>query len=141
MKLFSYPAGAKVGGQELSERTVLPAQAFEVGDVQYGVEVLSLWTTGMLAAIGAKPVVEDPVEVDHEPGEPADVDEGVIVYRTYPNATFSQNLHDARLAGIAEKKRAAYQAEADPLFFKWQRGEATKEAWEAKVAEIKARYA
>jgi len=34
----------------------------------------------------------------------------------------------------------AYQTEADPLFFKWQRGEATKEQWLAKVAEIKERY-
>ena len=41
----------------------------------------------------------------------------------------------------AERKRvAAYAAEADPLFFKSQRGEATTAEWEAKVAEIKARY-
>ena len=33
----------------------------------------------------------------------------------------------------------AYRAEADPLFFKAQRGEATLEEWQAKVAEIKAR--
>ena len=42
---------------------------------------------------------------------------------------------------IAERRRAAaYAAEADPLFFKSQRGEATTAEWEAKVAEIKARY-
>ena len=41
----------------------------------------------------------------------------------------------------AERQRAAtYAAEADPLFFKSQRGEATTAEWEAKVAEIKARY-
>lgn len=41
----------------------------------------------------------------------------------------------------AERQRAAaYVAEADPLFFKAQRGEATMEEWQAKVAEIKARY-
>jgi hypothetical protein len=34
----------------------------------------------------------------------------------------------------------AYQQEADPLFFMSQRGEATVEEWQAKVAEIKARY-
>jgi hypothetical protein len=34
----------------------------------------------------------------------------------------------------------AYKAEADPLFFKAQRGEATTEEWQAKVAEIKARF-
>jgi hypothetical protein len=34
----------------------------------------------------------------------------------------------------------AYVAEADPLFFKAQRGEGTMEEWETKVAEIKTRY-
>ena len=37
-------------------------------------------------------------------------------------------------------RASAYQAEADPLFFKSQRGEATTAEWKAKVAEIKARY-
>jgi hypothetical protein len=41
----------------------------------------------------------------------------------------------------AEANRAAaYAAEADPLFFKAQRGEATTDEWTAKVAEIKARF-
>ena len=41
----------------------------------------------------------------------------------------------------AEANRAAaYQLEADPLFFKAQRGEATTDEWTAKVAEIKARF-
>lgn len=37
-------------------------------------------------------------------------------------------------------RRVAYVAEADPLFFKAQRGEATLGEWQAKVDEIKARY-
>jgi hypothetical protein len=37
-------------------------------------------------------------------------------------------------------RAAAYRQEADPLFFKAQRGEATTEQWLAKVAEIKAQY-
>ncbi len=41
---------------------------------------------------------------------------------------------------IEALRRAAYQAEADPLFFKSQRGEATQADWLAKVAEIKARF-
>ena len=41
----------------------------------------------------------------------------------------------------AEANRAsAYATEADPLFFKAQRGEATMDEWNAKVAEIRARY-
>jgi len=42
---------------------------------------------------------------------------------------------------IAQKQRAAaYTVEADPLFFKAQRGEATMDEWNAKVAEIRARF-
>lgn len=39
-----------------------------------------------------------------------------------------------------EQRRYAYQQEADPLFFKWQRNEATKEEWLSKIAEIKLRF-
>jgi hypothetical protein len=37
-------------------------------------------------------------------------------------------------------RQAAYAAESDPIFFMAQRGEATMEEWQAKIAEIKARY-
>jgi len=47
-------------------------------------------------------------------------------------------LEPARIA--TENRRAAYIAEADPLFFKAQRGEATMKDWQAKVAEIKERF-
>ena len=47
-------------------------------------------------------------------------------------------LEPARIA--TENRRAAYITEADPLFFKAQRGEATMEEWQAKVAEIKTRF-
>ena len=41
---------------------------------------------------------------------------------------------------IEALRRAAYQVEADPLFFKAQRGEATQADWLAKAEEIKARF-
>jgi len=41
---------------------------------------------------------------------------------------------------ITALRRQAYISEADPLFFKAQRGEATHEEWLAKVSEIKERY-
>lgn len=47
-------------------------------------------------------------------------------------------LEPARIA--TENRRSAYITEADPLFFKAQRGEATMEEWQAKVAEIKTRF-
>ena len=37
-------------------------------------------------------------------------------------------------------RQAAYTQEADPLFFKYQRGEATEQEWLDKVAEIRIRY-
>jgi hypothetical protein len=45
-----------------------------------------------------------------------------------------------QLDHATELRRAAYIAEADPLFFKAQRGEATLQEWQDKVEEIKARY-
>ena len=43
-------------------------------------------------------------------------------------------------AEVDALRHAAYVAESDPLFFQWQRGEATEQAWRDKVAEIQARY-
>ena len=37
-------------------------------------------------------------------------------------------------------RQAAYVTESDPIFFKYQRGEATKEEWLIKIEEIKNRY-
>lgn len=37
-------------------------------------------------------------------------------------------------------RKAAYQSEADPLYFKWQRGESTQQAWLDKIAEIRQRH-
>lgn len=47
---------------------------------------------------------------------------------------------EAIATAVEAARQAAYAAEADPLFFKAQRGEATMDMWQAKVAEIKARY-
>ena len=43
-------------------------------------------------------------------------------------------------AEVEKLRRKAYQEEADPLFFEFQRGDATQQEWLDKVAEIKARY-
>lgn len=45
---------------------------------------------------------------------------------------------DAR--AINQQRQSAYQTESDPLFFKYQRGEATEQDWLDKVAEIKTRF-
>lgn len=41
---------------------------------------------------------------------------------------------------LSDLRAQAYRAEADPLFFKAQRGEATMDEWHAKIAEIKIRF-
>ena len=67
--------------------------------------------------------------------------EGVGPNWLYDGSTFSAPLPYVPTHEEQEAKRAAaYRAEADPLFFKAQRGEATAEEWQAKVAEIKARF-
>lgn len=47
---------------------------------------------------------------------------------------------EAQRMEAQQQRAAAYTAEADPLFFKSQRGEGTIEEWEAKVSEIRTRY-
>jgi len=44
------------------------------------------------------------------------------------------------LASAQRNRAAAYASEADPLFFKYQAGEITKEEWLAKREEIRQRY-
>jgi len=80
------------------------------------------------------------------------------IYQLYPNVvrTVGEDAFDAdgnpvtydRTAVEAEAQRmearqaraAAYASEADPLFFKYQAGEVTKEEWLAKREEIRNRY-
>ena len=44
------------------------------------------------------------------------------------------------VAEVQADRRAAYQAEADPLFFEEHRGEVPEGTHAAKVSEIKARF-
>jgi hypothetical protein len=78
--------------------------------------------------------VDDSLGILDAQGNQVTVDEAAV-------AAEIQRLQLIKNAEQANTKRkAAYIAEADPLFFKAQRGEATMEEWQAKVAEIKARY-
>jgi hypothetical protein len=43
-------------------------------------------------------------------------------------------------AAARTNRHLAFIAEADPIYFAWQRGEATEEDWLAKCAGIRARY-
>lgn len=48
----------------------------------------------------------------------------------------AEKAHDQ----VKRSRQAAYQTEADPLYFGWQRGENTEQDWLDKVADIRARY-
>jgi hypothetical protein len=51
-----------------------------------------------------------------------------------------QSAAAAALADRDQALRAALAVEADPVFFQWQRGEATREDWLDLVDAVKARY-
>lgn len=102
------------------------------------------------ALIDAKGIVENVITLD----DPADytppdgcslvgIDDGVTagIGYTYCDGVFTApplpvpTIDEQRAARIA-----AYTREADPIYFKSQRGEATIEEWEAKIEEIKTRF-
>jgi hypothetical protein len=73
-------------------------------------------------------------------GIPVEMTAAEIAERQAQEAAWAAEAN-ARLKAQQEAARAtAYALEADPLFFMSQRGEATLEEWQAKVAEIKARF-
>lgn len=68
-------------------------------------------------------------------GEDAfDIDGNLV---TYDRAAVGQH---AQLMQARQSRAAAFTAEADPLFFQVQRGEASQEDYDQLVAEIRSRY-
>jgi len=57
-----------------------------------------------------------------------------------PETNPDEQEQERKVADAEESRRNAYTLESDPLFFKAQRGEATMQEWEDKVAEIKERF-
>jgi hypothetical protein len=73
-------------------------------------------------------------------GIPVEMTAEEIAERQAQEATWQAEANARLKAQQEASRKAAYTSEADPLFFMSQRGEATVEEWQAKVAEIKARY-
>lgn len=48
--------------------------------------------------------------------------------------------YEAALLARDDALREALVREADPVFFRWQRGECTRDDWLTAVAEVKARF-
>jgi len=65
-----------------------------------------------------------------------------VVRQPTPEELEAEARSEQELASLArdEALRQALAAEADPLFFKWQRGEIGRLDWLAAVAEVKARH-
>jgi hypothetical protein len=56
------------------------------------------------------------------------------------DAAWPQVQYQQQRAEIETQRRNAYTQEADPLFFSYQRGEATEQEWLDAVDSIRVRY-
>jgi len=48
--------------------------------------------------------------------------------------------YNNQVAAVEQARRADYEATSDPLFFEWQRGDGTEQAWLDAVAAVKAAH-
>lgn len=81
--------------------------------------------------------VEAPERMPDETHFNQEIDEAPYLISTPKPADM---VYQAVKAKAEAARAAAYREEADPLFFKAQRGEATMDEWRDKVAEIKQRF-
>lgn len=54
------------------------------------------------------------------------------------DAMWPQVDYETQCATVEAARLTAYEQQSDPLFFKWQRGDATEAEWRAAVAKVKA---
>lgn len=90
-------------GAALAAPTVLAPCRVVIEDVLHGPEICELWTPAELAGLGIKRVVLDQLPVDatgwpYLPGEPVDIEEALLIRRTYPNAVPDAEGSAANLA-------------------------------------------
>ena len=48
--------------------------------------------------------------------------------------------YNNQVAAVENARRADYEAQSDPLFFEWQRGDGTEQAWLDAVNAVKAAH-
>lgn len=97
-------------------------------------------TESLLAEYGVYPVQPQPAPtVDHtktiREGSPELVN-GVWKQVWVVESLVAEQINEV----VANLRKQAYIEKADPLFFKYQRGDATKEEWLAEVNAIKIQY-
>ncbi len=54
------------------------------------------------------------------------------------DAAWPQVQYANQVAIVESARLIAYEQQSDPLYFKWQRGDATEAEWRAAVAKVKA---
>ena len=54
------------------------------------------------------------------------------------DALWPQVQYELQVATVEQARLVAYEQQSDPLYFKWQRGDATEAEWRAAVAKVKA---
>jgi len=53
------------------------------------------------------------------------------------DAQWPQVAYNQQVAQVQATRRTQYEAQSDGIYFEWQRGTNTKEAWEAAVQAVK----
>ena len=77
----------------------------------------------------------------HEYGAPWTYNEDEdVIYGTWTEVDRSEEIAKAQLEQIRKDRSNAYTDEADPLFFKYQRGEGSEQEWLDKIEEIRERF-
>jgi hypothetical protein len=111
MNMYRYPTGAKIDGQTLAAPAVLAPCRVVIDDVLHGPEICELWSLEALAGLGIKRVEAETLPVDatgwpYLPGKPVDIEEALLIRRTYPNAVSDVEGSAANLAQLAARARA-----------------------------------
>lgn len=115
MSMYRYPAGAIIAGHALPAPAYLASCLVTIGEITHGPEICELWSPEALAGLGIKRVVLDQLPMDatgwpYLPGEPVDVEEALLIRRTYPNAVPDTEGSAANLAQLAARVRAERDA-------------------------------
>ena len=53
------------------------------------------------------------------------------------DALWPQVQYETQVATVEQARLVAYEQQSDPIFFKWQRGDATEAEWREAVAKVK----
>lgn len=53
------------------------------------------------------------------------------------DALWPQVQYETQVAAVEAARLTAYEQQSDPVFFKWQRGDATEAEWREAVAKVK----